>query len=70
MEEGSRGSPFSPGTLGHLGESGKRRSTWRRAEPRMLGVEGSGRHVCAHTRTEEIKEATERKETFPVTLET
>lgn len=58
LEEGSRGSPFIAGTLGHLGELGKRRNTWGRVEPRMLEVGRAAKRgeVCTSTHTEEIKE--------------
>lgn len=58
LEEGSRGSPFSAGTLGHLGELGKRRNIWGRMESRMLEVGRAAKRgeVCTSTHTEEIKE--------------
>ena len=56
-------SPFSTGTLGLLGELGKRRNTSGRVEPRMLevGRAANGGEVCTSTHTEEIKEQKKEK---------
>ena len=54
---------FSAGTLGLLGELGKRRNTWGRVESRMLevGRAANGGELCTSTHTKEIREQKKEK---------